>query len=126
VVDEFSPGGRLIARIAAGGPLNAPWGLAITPKSWGRAAGSLLIGNFGDGKINIYPREGRRFAHRAAGQVLVKGTGEPFAEPGLWALLPGGGTANNGGAGDLWFTAGIAAQPGGPITHHGLLGVLRP
>ncbi len=35
VVDEYSTSGRLIERIASGGALNAPWGLAIAPAAWG-------------------------------------------------------------------------------------------
>src|SRR5262249_37562292 len=38
IVDEFSTDGRLISRIATGGQLNAPWGLAIAPASWGHMA----------------------------------------------------------------------------------------
>jgi uncharacterized protein (TIGR03118 family) len=118
VVDEYSPGGRLISRVASGGELNAPWGLAIAPASWGSAAGSLLVGNFGDGRINIFARHGQRFAHHATGQIRVQSTGKPFAEPGLWGLLPG--TATTGGTNALWFTAGINHE------QNGLLGVLRP
>jgi len=118
VVDEFSTDGRFIARIASGGALNAPWGLAIAPASWGSAAGSLLIGNFGDGRINIVADHGRQFANHITGQVDVKSTGKPFTEPGLWALLPG--TATNGGTNALWFTSGINHE------QDGLLGVLRP
>jgi uncharacterized protein (TIGR03118 family) len=118
VVDEFSADGRLIARIASGGALNAPWGLAIAPASWGSAAGSLLIGNFGDGRINVVAEHGRHFANNITGQVDVKSTGKPFTEPGLWALLPG--TATNGGTNALWFTSGINHE------QDGLLGVLRP
>jgi uncharacterized protein (TIGR03118 family) len=118
VVDEFSTDGRLIARIASGGALNAPWGLAIAPASWGSAAGSLLIGNFGDGRINIVTEHGRHFANHITGQVDVKSSGKPFTEPGLWALLPG--TATNGGTNALWFTSGINHE------QDGLLGVLRP
>jgi uncharacterized protein (TIGR03118 family) len=123
-VDEFSTDGRLIARIATGGPLDAPWGLAIAPGSWGSVAGSLLIGNFGDGRINIFAKDGDHFARHATGRILDAATGRPFAEPGLWALLPG--TATTGGTGALWFTAGIRTQPGGPREQGGLLGVLRP
>jgi hypothetical protein len=46
-------------------------------------AGSLLVGNFGDGRINIIARQGNDFAPRITGQVLVSATGRPFAEPGL-------------------------------------------
>jgi uncharacterized protein (TIGR03118 family) len=118
VVDEFAADGRLIARIAAGGSLSAPWGVAIAPRGWGSAAGSLLIGNFGDGRINIFAREGRGFADHATGQILDASTGKPFAEPGLWAILPG--TATTGGTNALWFTSGINDEA------DGLLGVLRP
>jgi uncharacterized protein (TIGR03118 family) len=118
VVDEFTTHGRLIARIASGGALNAPWGLAIAPASWGSAAGSLLIGNFGDGRINIIAKHGHHFAHHITGHVVDSSTGKPFAEPGLWGLLPG--TATNGGTDALWFTSGINHE------QDGLLGVLRP
>jgi uncharacterized protein (TIGR03118 family) len=118
IVDEFSSNGRFIARIASFGALNAPWGLAIAPASWGSAAGSLLIGNFGDGRINIIATRGNGYAHHITGQVRVRSTGKPFAEPGLWGLLPG--TATNGGTNALWFTAGINHE------QNGLLGVLRP
>jgi uncharacterized protein (TIGR03118 family) len=118
VVDEFSTDGHLISRIASGGALNAPWGLAIAPASWGSAAGSLLVGNFGDGRINIIAKHGYHFADEVTGQVRVTSTGKPFAEPGLWGLLPG--TAATGGTNALWFTAGINHE------QNGLLGVLRP
>jgi uncharacterized protein (TIGR03118 family) len=118
VVDEYSTSGRLITRIATGGALNAPWGLTIAPPSWGAAAGSLLIGNFGDGRINVFAREGRGFARHATGQVVNRKTGKPFAEPGLWQLQPG--TATTGGSNAIWFTAGINEEA------DGLLGALRP
>ncbi len=38
------------------GVLNAPWGLAHAPRSFGRFGGDLLIGNFGDGRINAFKR----------------------------------------------------------------------
>ncbi|HEX3960866.1 MAG TPA: TIGR03118 family protein [Trebonia sp.] len=118
VVDEFGTDGHLITRIAAGGgALNAPWGLAIAPKAWANVAGGLLIGNFGDGRINVFARQGARFAGHATGTTLLTSTGKPFAEPGLWALVPG--TAATGGTDAIWFTAGINGE------QDGLLGVLR-
>jgi uncharacterized protein (TIGR03118 family) len=118
VVDEFTTSGRLVARVATGGALNAPWGLAIAPRSWGHVAGSLLVGNFGDGRINIFAREGRGFADHATGHIVDTATGKPFAEPGLWSLTPG--TTTTGGTNSLWFAAGINDEK------DGLLGVLRP
>jgi uncharacterized protein (TIGR03118 family) len=117
-VDEYSTQGQLISRIATGGALNAPWGVAIAPRGWGAATGSLLVGNFGDGHINIFARHGSHFAAKATGEVRDAGTGQPFAEPGLWGLLPG--TQTTGGTDALWFAAGINGE------QDGLLGVLRP
>jgi uncharacterized protein (TIGR03118 family) len=117
VVDEFSTDGRLISRIASGGALNAPWGMAIAPRGWGAAAGSLLVGNFGDGRINIIARQGNHFAHQITGQIQDTSTGKPFTEPGLWGIRPG--TAVTGGTDALLFTAGINHE------QDGLLGVLR-
>jgi uncharacterized protein (TIGR03118 family) len=118
IVDEYTNDGQLVARVATGGALNAPWGLAIAPSSWGADAGALLVGNFGDGKINIFAKEGSHFANKATGQLTNATTGKPFAEPGLWALLPG--TPANGGTDSVWFTAGINHEA------DGLLGLLRP
>jgi uncharacterized protein (TIGR03118 family) len=118
IVDEYSTDGRLLARVATGGKLSAPWGLAIAPASWGRFAGALLVGNFGDGRITVFPRLRHGFSPIPAGQVRVAGTGQLFAEPGLWALQVG--TATVGGTDAVWFTAGINGET------DGLLGVLRP
>jgi uncharacterized protein (TIGR03118 family) len=116
-VDEYTVDGKFVARIASRGSLNAPWGLAIAPAAWGKHAGSLLIGNFGDGRINfVEPKSQGRFDNKIEGQ-LKKTNGRTLVIPGLWALLPG--TAATGGTDSVWFSAGIANEK------HGLLGVLR-
>ncbi|WP_112248635.1 TIGR03118 family protein [Kribbella monticola] len=116
-VDEYTVNGHFVDRIASRGSLNVPWGLAIAPASWGELAGSLLIGNFGDGRINVVKAKSHgRFANKIEGQV--KDThGHTLVIPGLWALLPG--TATTGGTDAVWFSAGIDDET------HGLLGVLR-
>src|SRR5262249_58490460 len=57
-VDEYTPDGKLVARVASKGnsraPLNAPWGLAIAPAQFGAYSGDLLVGNFGNGRISAY------------------------------------------------------------------------
>jgi uncharacterized protein (TIGR03118 family) len=114
-VDEYTVGGKLITRVASRGTLNAPWGLAYAPKAWGEPRGTLLVGNFGDGRINIFhPKSHGRFAF--AGQVRNT-HGKPLVIDGLWALLQG--TATTGGTDALWFSAGPDDET------HGLLGVLR-
>ena len=110
-VDVFTKLGTVAKRIASRGPLNAPWGLAIAPSNFGRFAGDLLVGNFGDGRINAY--RGDDF------QGQLRGTGgHPITIDGLWGLLPG--TATSGGVGTLWFSAGPNDET------HGLVGQLIP
>ncbi|MEU4190305.1 TIGR03118 family protein [Kribbella sp. NPDC026611] len=114
-VDEYTVDGKLVTRVASHGPLNAPWGLALAPTAWGQPAGTLLVGNFGDGHINILePRPHGRF--KLTGQVHTP-DGKTLTIDGLWALLQG--TPTTGGTDALWFSAGPDQET------HGLLGLLR-
>lgn len=112
-VDAYDAGGRLLRRIAAGGPLNAPWGIAPAPQGFGRASGALLIGNFGDGRINAYDPVSAKFLG-----ALRDGHGRRIAIDGLWALEFGNGVI--GTPQTLLFTAGPAEEM------HGLFGELTP
>ena len=113
VVDAYDTAGHLLGRVAQHGQLNAPWGLALAPDTFGRFAGDLLVGNFGDGQINAYAELGNgHFAHRGE---LRNARGKSLRIDGLWALEFGQG-GNNGPAGTLFFTAG----PDGET--HGLFG----
>ena len=118
-VDEYTPEGKLVARIDSRTGLNDPWGLAFAPASWGPLAGDLLIGNFGGGQITVVKQTqyGRHQFDRVIGKLTNGSTGKPIDIPGLWALLPG--TASTGGTDALWFSAGIDNQA------NGLLGVFR-
>lgn len=109
-VDTFTGDGGL-ERVASGGTLNSPWGLAIAPASFGEFAGALLVGNFGDGHINAF-RDGEFL-----GQLRDEND-EPIVIDGLWSLLPG--TATTGGTGTLWFSAGPDDET------HGLVGQILP
>jgi len=116
-VDEFTPDGRLVGRVASRHTLNAPWGMEIAPPGWGELAGDLLIGNFGDGRVNVIEAEHHgRFDGDFEGQ-LRDGSGRTLVIPGLWTLLRG--TATTGGTDSVWFSAGIDNE------RHGLIGVLR-
>ena len=53
-VDVYDPNGNLLDRVASKGKLNAPWGLALAPAGFGDFSNSLLVGNFGDGRINAF------------------------------------------------------------------------
>ena len=112
IVDAFGLDGGFVGRIATGGTLNAPWGLAIAPSSFGAWAGALLVGNFGDGHINAFDAA----THNFLGQVLDAG-GNPVAIDGLWAITPGNGAAA-GSTSMLYFSAGPDDES------HGLFGVL--
>ncbi|MBO0884341.1 MAG: TIGR03118 family protein [Mycobacterium sp.] len=111
-VDRYSAFGLHVRRVASRGTLNAPWGLAIAPRSFGKFAGKLLVGNFGDGRINVFNRHSGDFR----GQLLNRHH-QPITIDGLWALLPG--TATTGGTDAVWFSAGPDDES------HGLLGQLR-
>ena len=115
-VDAYSTRGTLLARIATRGSLNSPWGLAVAPKSFGLFRDDLLVGNFGDGKINVYePDPNRGFEHVGA---LRNRSGNDIVIDGLWALAFGNGGAA-GPRSSLFFTAG----PDGEA--HGLFGSIR-
>jgi len=117
IVDAFDTAGRLRARVAQFGNLNAPWGLAQAPTGFGRFSGDLLIGNFGDGRVSAYHEVVHgRFV--PAGQ-LRSSTGSALAIDGLWALEFGHGAPNNGPTDTLFFTAGPNDE------HNGLFGSIR-
>ena len=110
-VDVFSTSGRLEQRLAARGPLDSPWGVARAPKGFGAASGALLIGNFGNGRINAYaPNNGRWLGQ------LADTHGRAISIDGLWALKFGNGTI--GAINALLFTAGPSRGM------HGLFGEL--
>jgi uncharacterized protein (TIGR03118 family) len=111
-VSKFSLSGRFQGRVVSRGALNAPWAMVVAPRSFGKLAGSLLVGNFGDGWINAYSWNGHYLG------ALRNKDGKPIAIPGLWDLEPG--TNTNGGANALWFAAGIDDEK------HGLVGLIRP
>ena len=59
-IDIFDTDGTLLRRFASGGALNSPWGMAIAPGNFGRFSRALLVGNFGDGRINAFDLLTRR------------------------------------------------------------------
>jgi uncharacterized protein (TIGR03118 family) len=107
---------RLISR----GRLDSPWGLAIAPQGFAglsapNADPVLLVGNFGNGRINAFDATTGETVGR-----LTDPDGEPIKIDGLWALKVGNGNGNgNGGASNtVYFTAGPFGES------HGLFGSL--
>ncbi|HQR08347.1 MAG TPA: TIGR03118 family protein [Gemmatales bacterium] len=112
-VSSFDLNGNFLGRVASQSVLNSPWGLAIAPASFGSLAGDLLVGNFGDGRINVYDLA----SNILVGHLMDSG-GTALSIDGLWSLT----TGNDGGAGSsnsLFFTAG----PNGES--NGLFGVIQ-
>jgi uncharacterized protein (TIGR03118 family) len=107
VVDVFDTNGTFLQRVASGGTLDAPWGLAIAPPGFDGFGNDLLVGNFGDGRINAYDPTTFAFL----GQLLDQ-QGHPISIDGLWDLGFGNG-ANGGPTNRLYFTAGLNDEQDG-------------
>jgi uncharacterized protein (TIGR03118 family) len=94
-VDVYWPNGTLSKRIGTKGTLNAPWGIAeARPVLIGMSG--LLIGNFGDGRINVFDWDGN-----FKGQLSL--AGKPVEIDGLWAI---DNSVANTSTRQLYFTAG--------------------
>jgi len=117
-VNIFSADGEFIKRLASNGTLNAPWGIVEAPASFfgennnydnpktagkptynGNAEPVLLVGNFGDGKINAFTEDGQFIGQ-------LKSHGHTIAIPGLWALSFPPASATSIDPNRLYFTAG--------------------
>src|SRR5229473_788317 len=105
-VDVFKTDGTLIRRFASQGTLNSPWGLALAPASFGTFSNDVLVGNFGDGRINAFdPTTG-------AFHGQLRRNGHPITINGLWGLAFGNGGAA-GDANTLFFAAGLNDEADG-------------
>jgi uncharacterized protein (TIGR03118 family) len=112
IVDIFDTDGNFMERFASHGHLDSPWGVTSAPSTFGVFANDILIGNFGDGKINAYDPMTRHFKG-----VLRDVNDKPIVNESLWALTFGG--ALNAPAGTLYFTAGLHQEMAGlfgPLT----------
>lgn len=111
-VDEFDLQGHMLDRVASGGVLDSPWGLAIAPAGFGEFANDLLVGNFGDGTINVFNPKNDHFLGK-----LEDANGAPITIFDLWSLVPGSGNAGTD-PNKIYFTAGVKNEA------HGLFGSL--
>jgi uncharacterized protein (TIGR03118 family) len=114
IVNTFDLDGNLLARFAQHGQLNSPWGVTLAPASFGAFGGDLLIGNFGNGRINAF--------NPTTGEFLDKVRnphGQAIVIDGLWTIMFGNG-GNGGHTDTLYFTAGPNDES------DGLFGSLSP
>lgn len=117
-VDAYNPSTKVLKRLttnAAGGPLDLPWGLAISPTDFGSFSKALLVGNTGNGRINAFNPSTGAFLG-----TLKNSAGKIITITDLWALEFGGGTTSNGQRNELFFTSG----PDG--YRLGIFGVIKP
>jgi len=113
-VDVYDLNGKLISRLISGGALDSPWGLALAPAGFGKFGNDLLVGNFGDGKVNAFdPVSGKLLGS------LNDQHGKTLHIEGLWGLAFGNGQ-NTGDPNTHFFTAGVGGEK------HGLVGSLQP
>jgi uncharacterized protein (TIGR03118 family) len=116
-VDEFDLDGRLIARVGRSAQLNEPWGLAIAPRGFGDLGGTLLVANFGNGRINAYVRHGRGWTFVGRLGVRVRG---------VWGIAFGRG-GMSGPRTTLFYAAGPHGWSGATeVGVRGVLGAIVP
>jgi len=111
-VSLFDSNGNFVRRVISQGSLNSPWGLVIASANFGQFSNDLLVGNFGDGKINAFdPSTGNLIGtlNDSKGNALVNGS--------LWELVVDP-TGQTGAKDTLYFSAGLVNEG------HGLFGAI--
>jgi uncharacterized protein (TIGR03118 family) len=110
LIDVFDANGNFTKRLVTnGGVLNAPWGMAVAPRSgFGPFSGALLVGNFGDGTINAFDPNSGQFQG-----TLKDQSGNTLSNSGLWGLTFGASEYNDKHT--LYFAAGINYEADGLV-----------
>jgi uncharacterized protein (TIGR03118 family) len=106
-VDVFDTEGHLLRRFASQGTLNSPWGITPTPDNFGPFSDDLLVGNFGDGHINVFNPKTGAFLGQLPDQA-----GDPITINGLWGIAFGNGV-KAGERDELFFAAGLNDEADG-------------
>lgn len=107
IVDVFAEDGTFLRAFAEFGPLNAPWGMALAPRNFGVFSNAVLVGNFGDGRINAFNASTGEFLG-----PLMANRNEPIEIEGLWGIIFGNGD-QSGKSNRLYFAAGINDEENG-------------
>jgi uncharacterized protein (TIGR03118 family) len=113
-IDVFDADGDVWMRLVSRGVLDSPWGMAFT-KPADDFSVEMLVGNFGDGRINVFRLafdDDFRLSAKLQG-TLGDAPGHPLTIDGLWALAFDPKEAD-----ELYFTAGPDDE------NHGLFGRL--
>jgi uncharacterized protein (TIGR03118 family) len=105
-VSIFNTDGTFVKRFASGGTLNSPWGIAEAPDGFRQGSKAILVGNFGDGRINVFTKDGVYVDQLKDGDL-------PITIDGLWSLTFPANGVPAGDQNQLFFTAGPADEEAG-------------
>jgi uncharacterized protein (TIGR03118 family) len=117
-VSVFDPNGHFLRRLISRGELNAPWGMELAPEGFGEFGSRLLVGNFGDGRINAFDLATGKWVGHLEGKNR-----KPICIEGLWGIAFGNGLQNQP-VDTLFFAAGPGDEKHGlygrldPVAHH--------
>ncbi len=101
-IDVFTESGRLEKHLVVGKPLNQPWGMALAPANFGKLSKTLLVtNNVTKGTINGF----NTTTGKLVGTIMTPAN-KPLTINGIWGIVFGGGTSENGATNQLFFTAG--------------------
>ena len=81
-ISVFNLDGSWVKRFTSRGVLNSPWAMIPAPCECGFPPGSFLVGNNGDGRINVFDCAGRYVG------PMLNQSGLPISIEGLWGLAP--------------------------------------
>jgi uncharacterized protein (TIGR03118 family) len=113
-VDVFTTAGVFVKRFASQGTLNSPWGIVKAPKNFDSFCDAILVGNFGDGRINAFDESGKFL------DQLERENGTAVEIDGLWSIyFLTRNTFSSAEKKQLYFTAGPDDE------NHGLFGFLK-
>lgn len=115
-IDEYDTNGNFIRRFASRGTLNSPIGATIAPANFGQFSNDVLIGNFGDSRVNAFdPTTGQflgQLTDTQGNPLVLNGGFQETDQKGLWGIGFGTG-AGGAGTDTLFFAAGINEENDG-------------
>ncbi|HEY2865757.1 MAG TPA: TIGR03118 family protein [Pyrinomonadaceae bacterium] len=115
-IDEYDTSGNFIRRFATRGALNSPIGATIAPADFGQFSNDVLIGNFGDSRVNAFdPATGAflgQLTDTNGDPLVLNGGFQETDTKGLWGIGFGNGV-NGAGTNAMFFAAGINEENDG-------------
>lgn len=106
LVDIYDLAGNFVSRFASNGALNAPWGVVKASANFGVFSGDILVGNAGDGIINVFDPATGVFIDK-----LKDGNGNTIVNFDLHGMAFGDGVA--GDRNTLYIAAGLSGAGSG-------------